>query len=58
MTSTFCSSNHFRAVVEATSALFWWSAETSAIGLPATFPPKSSMAILAARTDPGPARSE
>ena len=58
MTSTFSSSNHLRAVFEAMSALFWWSAETISMGLPRSFPPKSSAAILAARTEPGPARSE
>ena len=57
-TSTFCSSNHLRAVFEATSALSWWSAEMTSMGLPATFPPKSSAAIFAASAEPGPARSE
>ncbi len=56
--STFSSSNHFRAAFEATSALFWWSELTMTIGLPSTLPPKSSAAICAATTEPGPARSE
>jgi hypothetical protein len=56
--STWFSSNHFRAVLEAMSGLFWWSAETTSTGLPSTFPPKSATAILTARTEPGPARSE
>ena len=57
MTSTFSSSNHLRAVFEAMSALFWWSAEMISMFLPSTFPPKSSAAMVAASTEPGPARS-
>ena len=46
---------HSRAMVEPTSGLFWWSAETISIGLPFTLPPKSSTAIWAAidRARPG-----
>jgi hypothetical protein len=36
------------------SGLIWWSAEITAIGLPKTMPPKSSIAICAAVTEPGP----
>jgi hypothetical protein len=39
------------------SALFWWSAETTSIGMPSTVPPKSSTAILAAVTAPRPVMS-
>ena len=56
--STLSWSNHLRAVLDATSALSWWSAETISMGTPSTLPPASSAAICAARTDPGPARSE
>ena len=56
--STWFSSNHLRAVFEAMSALFWWSAETTSMGLPATLPPKSSTAIFTASTEPAPERSE
>src|SRR5712692_4352600 len=56
--STWSSSNHLRAMLAAMSALFWWSALMITIGLPRTLPPKSSAAICAAMTDPGPARSE
>ncbi len=38
----------------ATSGLIWWSAEITVIGLPKTLPPKSSTAICAAATEPGP----
>src|SRR3954470_10462375 len=41
-------------MVAATSGLFWWSAETISILRPSTFPPKSSTAIWAARTEPVP----
>ena len=58
MASTSCVSYHLRAVAEAMSALFWWSAETSSTGLPLMGLPKSSMAIFAASTEPEPARSE
>ena len=44
-------------MLEAMSALFWWSAETISIGLPRTVPPKSSIAILAASTDHLPPKS-
>ncbi|EES94147.1 hypothetical protein HMPREF0776_1227, partial [Staphylococcus aureus subsp. aureus USA300_TCH959] len=44
MTSTFCSSNHSRTRAEATSALFWWSADTTSIFLPLMAPPASSIA--------------
>ncbi len=55
--STFPVSNHSRALLEAMSALFWWSAVNSSIFLPSTWPPKSSMAIWMAATLPGPVMS-
>jgi hypothetical protein len=39
------------------SALFWWSATSSSTGLPSTLPPKSSIAIRAACTEPSPVTS-
>jgi len=36
---------HSRALEAAMSALFWWSALISSMGMPSTLPPKSSMAI-------------
>ncbi|MNL68543.1 hypothetical protein D3C87_1932800 [compost metagenome] len=46
--STCSVSYHCRAMLEATSALFWWSAVTTSTGAPSTLPPKSSTAIFAA----------
>ncbi len=58
ITSTPSSSIHWRATFEPTSGLFWWSADSTSIGMSLTLPPKSSTAILAASTEPGPDRSE
>ena len=58
MTSTFCSSNHSRTRAEATSALFWWSAETTSIFLPLIEPPASSIAMRTASRPPLPSMSE
>ena len=55
--STPSASYHSRAREDAMSALFWWSAETTSIGAPATVPPKSSTAISAAATEPVPPKS-
>ncbi len=58
ITSTPSVSYHLRAMLEPTSGLFWWSAETTS-----TFRPdldsfmKSSTASLAATTEPGPPMS-
>jgi hypothetical protein len=41
-------------MLDATSGLFWWSAETISTGMPLTFPPKSRAAISAATTEPLP----
>jgi hypothetical protein len=49
--------NHSRALAEAMSALLLWSAATTSIGRPRTRPPKSSAAIFAAVSLPGPFRS-
>ena len=49
MIASTCSvSYHWRAMLEAMSALFWWSAVTTSTGMSLTLPPKSSTAILAA----------
>ncbi len=40
------------------SALSWWSPITMLIGLPSTVPPKSSIAICAAVTEPWPVGAE
>src|SRR5260221_5383498 len=55
--STPSRSNQVRAWVAPTSALFWWSAQTTSIFLPSTWPPKSATAIFAASTEPRPAVS-
>ncbi len=55
--STLSRSYHCRAMPEAMSGLFWWSAETSSIGAPSTVPPKSSTAILAASIEERPPNS-
>ena len=58
MIASTCSvSYHWRAMLEAMSGLFWWSASTISIGAPCTLPPKSSTAILAASTDHLPPKS-
>src|SRR6185369_7003387 len=55
--SSPCVSNHSRALVAATSGLFWWSADNTSIFLPLMAPPMSAMAILMASTPPWPSRS-
>ena len=55
--STCSVSYHWRAMLLAMSALFWWSAETTSIGASRTLPPNSSTAIFAASTDPSPPKS-
>ena len=57
MTSTLSTSYQLRAMVEPTSGLFWWSAETISTFMPLAAAPKSSTAIFAATTEPGPAMS-
>ena len=51
-------SNHSRALAEAMSALFWWSAVISSIFRPSIAPPISSMAMRMASTPPGPSGPE
>src|SRR6266702_4524337 len=55
--STLSWSYHCRAMAEPTSALFWWSAETISTFMPLAAAPKSSTAMRAATSEPGPARS-
>ena len=55
--STLSVSNHWRAMLAPTSGLFWWSAETISTFIPLPAAPKSSTAICAASTEPGPAMS-
>ncbi len=55
--STFSLSYQRPTVVAATSALFWMSPDTNSIFWPSTVPPKSSIAIWAASTAPGPLMS-
>ncbi len=57
ITSTLSESNHWRAMPEPTSALFWWSAEMISTFIPFLAAPKSSTAIRAAITEPWPERS-
>src|SRR3954469_21559059 len=57
MTSTPLVSYHSRAMLEPMSGLFWWSAEITSIGRPATLPPRSSTAICAASSEPLPPMS-
>src|SRR5215813_10427248 len=57
MRSTLSASYHCRAIAEPTSALFWWSAETISTFMPLAAAPKSSTAMRAATTEPGPAKS-
>ncbi len=57
ITSTLSTSYHWRAMFEPTSGLFWWSPTATSTFMPLAAAPKSSTAILAATTEPGPARS-
>src|SRR5687767_5339767 len=57
MTSTLSTSYHWRATLEPTSGLFWWSADTYSILMPRFSMPESSTAMRAASTEPAPARS-
>ncbi len=57
ITSTLSVSYHWRAIAEPTSGLFWWSAEMTSTLTPRFSMPESSTAILAAATEPAPARS-
>src|SRR5690606_37900842 len=54
---TFSTSYQVRATVEPTSGLFWWSAETTSTFIPFLAAPKSSTAMRAASTEPGPPMS-
>src|SRR6266481_5553593 len=56
MTSTLSTSYHWRAMLEPTSGLLRWSAETSSTFMP--FVGKSAIAMRAATTDPPPPMSE
>src|SRR5882762_10466508 len=58
MTSTLSTSYHWRAMLEPTSGLLRWSAETSSTFMPFRAAPKSSTAMRAATVDPDPAMSE
>src|SRR5512147_1276220 len=55
--STLSTSYHWLAMLEPTSGLFWWSAPTTSTFMPFFAAPKSSTAIFAATTEPGPAMS-
>ena len=55
--STLSTSYQVRAMVEPTSGLFWWSAETTSTFMPLRAAPKSSTAMRAATTEPGPVTS-
>ena len=57
MASTLSTSYQVRAIVEPTSGLFWWSAETTSTFMPLRAAPKSSIAMRAATTEPGPVTS-
>src|SRR5215510_896081 len=58
-TSTLSTSNHCRTILEPTSGLFWWSANTTSIlSWHLLVLQKSSIAFLAAHTEPCPERSE
>ena len=57
ITSTLSTSYHWRAMLEPTSGLFWWSAEMISTFMPFFAAPKSSTAMRAATTEPCPARS-
>src|SRR6185295_450562 len=54
---TLSTSYHWRAMFDPMSGLFWWSAETTSTLTPRFSIPESSTAILAAATEPAPARS-
>ncbi|MEY9669904.1 hypothetical protein ABIE80_008612 [Bradyrhizobium diazoefficiens] len=56
--STWSTSYQRRAMAPPISALSWWSPITMLIGLPSTVPPKSSIAICAAVTEPWPVGAE
>src|SRR5882762_3066592 len=56
MTSTLSTSYHWRAMLEPTSGLLRWSAETSSTFMP--FVGKSAIAMRAATADPPPPMSE
>src|SRR5882724_5249591 len=58
MTSTPSTSYHWRAMLEPTSGLFKWSAETSSTFMPCLARAKSSIARRAATADPPPPMSE
>src|ERR671915_227714 len=58
ITSTPSLSYHWRAMLEPTSGLFWWSAEMTSTLMPLSLALKSSTAMRAAITDPSPERSE
>jgi len=58
MTSTLSTSYHWRAMLEPTSGLFRWSAESISTFMPFRAAPKSSTAMRAATVDPDPAISE
>src|SRR5215831_14089198 len=58
ITSTPSTSYHWRAICEPTSALFWWSADTISTLMPFFAAPKSSTAMRAATTAPGPPTAE
>ena len=57
ITSTLSTSYHWRAMPDPTSGLFWWSATRISTFIPFLAAPKSSTAMRAASTEPGPARS-
>src|SRR5215468_7080965 len=57
--STLSTSNHCRTMLEPTSGLFWWSANTTSIlSWHWVALQKSSTAFFAAHTEPCPDRSE
>src|SRR5258706_2449045 len=56
MTSTLSTSYHWRAMLEPTSGLLRWSAESSSTFMP--FVGKSAIAMRAATADPAPPMSE
>ena len=49
---------HWRAMFDPMSALFWWSAPTTSIGVSPILPPNSSAAIFAASSEPVPPSAE
>src|SRR6267142_5471327 len=58
MTSTLSTSYHWRAMLEPTSGLFRWSAESNSTFMPFFAAPKSSIAMRAATAEPPPPMSE